>query len=282
MKKGELGVVEKGLNDLQTEADRSAQRCILSSLEKNFPNVAVIGEEGPMDSEPVSEDWIVSALNSDVLTHSCPEDLKAVKEEDVVVWVDPLDGTKEYTQGLLDHVTILIGIAVGGRAVGGVIHQPYFNYKNESDPAKMGRTMWGVIGLGAFGIQRILPPQGQCIVATTRSHSDKLINTAVDAVKPDSVLRVGGAGHKVLMLIEGQAHAYVFASKGCKKWDTCAPEALLQAVGGQLTDIHGNRIQYHKEVSHPNAGGVLATYDAAVHDTFCSLIPDEVKAKLPS
>lgn len=32
--------------------------------------------------------------------------------------------------GLLDHVTVLIGIASGGKPVGGVIHQPYYNYQN--------------------------------------------------------------------------------------------------------------------------------------------------------
>lgn len=26
----------------------------------------------------------------------CPSDLRAIKEEDVVVWVDPLDGTSEF------------------------------------------------------------------------------------------------------------------------------------------------------------------------------------------
>lgn len=31
--------------------------------------------------------------------------------------------------GFLDHVTILVGIAVQGKAVGGVIHQPYYNYQ---------------------------------------------------------------------------------------------------------------------------------------------------------
>jgi len=30
--------------------------------------------------------------------------------------------------------------------VGGVIHQPYYNYKNEG--AELGRTMWGLVGLG--------------------------------------------------------------------------------------------------------------------------------------
>lgn len=30
---------------MQTEADRAAQRCIIASLHKQFPKVAIIGEE---------------------------------------------------------------------------------------------------------------------------------------------------------------------------------------------------------------------------------------------
>jgi len=35
----------QGINDVQTEADRRVQHCILASLNKLFPNVAVIAEE---------------------------------------------------------------------------------------------------------------------------------------------------------------------------------------------------------------------------------------------
>ena len=35
--------------------------------------------------------------------------------------------------------------------------------------------------------------------------------------------------------MEGKAHAYVFATPGCKKWDTAAPEAIINAAGGHLT-----------------------------------------------
>lgn len=35
----------KGFNDLQTEADRSSQKCIVKSLMKQFPGISVIGEE---------------------------------------------------------------------------------------------------------------------------------------------------------------------------------------------------------------------------------------------
>lgn len=39
------------------------------------------------------------------------------------------------------------------------------------------------------------------IITTTRSHSNKLVNDAIQAVHPDEVLRVGGAGHKVGRLV---------------------------------------------------------------------------------
>jgi 3'(2'), 5'-bisphosphate nucleotidase len=48
---------------------------------------------------------------------------------------------------LLDHVTVLIGVAVKGEPVAGVIHQPYFNYKLGPE-AQLGRTIWGIVGLG--------------------------------------------------------------------------------------------------------------------------------------
>ena len=106
-------------------------------------------------------------------------------------------------------------------------------YENEKDFSKLGRTFYGVIGGGVIGIDKVPPPEGK-ICTTTRSHSNKLVNSALEAVKPTEVIKVGGSGHKVLLLIEGKAHAYVFPSPGCKKWDTCAPEAILHALGGKV------------------------------------------------
>lgn len=86
------------------------------------------------------------------------------------------------------------------------------------------------------------------------------------------------------MLLEGKAHAYVFASPGCKKWDTCAPEAVLHAAGGKLTDIHGNAILYHATVQRRNMGGVLATLSLTHHrdhQWYISRIPQSAKDSLP-
>ncbi|XP_059854188.1 3'(2'),5'-bisphosphate nucleotidase 1 isoform X2 [Delphinus delphis] len=141
--------------------------------------------------------------------------------------------------------------------------------------AVLGRTIWGVLGLGAFGFQLKEVPAGKHIITTTRSHNSQLVTDCVAAMNPDDVLRVGGAGNKIIQLIEGKASAYVFASPGCKKWDTCAPEVILHAVGGKLTDIHGNALQYNKEVKHMNSAGVLATLRN--YDYYASRVPESVK-----
>ncbi|XP_017484896.1 PREDICTED: 3'(2'),5'-bisphosphate nucleotidase 1-like [Rhagoletis zephyria] len=278
MQRGNLGIVEKeGKDDLQTEADRSAQQCIIASLSRKFPNVKVIGEEGDSNLD-VKDEWLISEENEEFLTHKCPEDLREVKEEDFVVWVDPLDGTSEYTQGLLDHVTVLIGVAIKDRAVGGVIYQPYYKQTNGS----LGRTIWGLKGLGTGGIEPKTAPKGQMIITTTRSHLTPLVQQALDALSPTEVIKVGGAGFKVLQLLEGKAHAYVFASPGCKRWDTCAPEAVLEAWGGTLTDLAGIHYSYAANVEFKNRMGVLATIPEISHSDIAGKVPKEVLEALRS
>jgi len=76
----------------------------------------------------------------------------------------------------------------------------------------------------------------------------------------------------VLLLIEGRAHAYIYTSSGCSKWDTCAPEAILHAVGGCLTDMHGNTYTYEATVNRVNTGGTLATALASEHQWYLDKI----------
>ncbi|XP_051511457.1 3'(2'),5'-bisphosphate nucleotidase 1-like isoform X2 [Myxocyprinus asiaticus] len=279
LQSGELGIVEKtGANDLQTLADRLVQKSICASLSRSFPKVTIIGEED-LPVEAVEENLIESGQNSVILQKSCPNQYASLKEEELVVWVDPLDGTKEYTEGLLDHVTVLIGIAYGGKAIAGVINQPFYNYQLGAG-ASLGRTLWGVLGLGAFGFQLQEVPDGKRIITTTRSHSNKLVTDTIQAMEPHDVIRVGGAGNKIIQLVEGKASAYVFASPGCKKWDTCAPEAILHAVGGKLTDMHGNAYRYNADVKHMNSAGVLATLRD--HQYYLSRVPQAVLEALSS
>lgn len=86
MEGGDLGTIEKGIDDPQTEADRKSQRVIIASLSKLFPRVKVVGEEGATDLN-VPDEWLIKDLDESFLLQQCPESLQNVKDEDIVVWV---------------------------------------------------------------------------------------------------------------------------------------------------------------------------------------------------
>lgn len=279
-KNGELGIVNKeGIKNYQTEADRAVERLIVSSIKAQYPNICVIGEE---DQECLSNcGEIVRDECEMVLSQPFPTDATEITEDDICIWVDPLDGTAEFVDGLLNHVTVLIGIAVNGKAKAGIIHQPFFGYETK-DPKEWGRTIWGYVGMGAFGpFEQKKLPSDKIIITTTRSHSTQTVTDCLAAMQPNEILRVGGAGNKVLRVIEGDAHCYLFPASGTKKWDTCAPEAVLTAMGGCLTDVHGNRLAYDPSVEQRNDRGVIATINPERHQWFLSKVPSTVKNQFP-
>jgi len=46
---------------------------------------------------------------------------------------------------------------------------------------------------------------------------------------------------------------------GTNKWDTCAAEAVIKSLGGDLTDIYGKRINYNRDEPTRNKNGLIAT-----------------------
>ncbi len=56
-----------------------------------------------------------------------------------IVWVDPLDGTKEFLKGNLSAVTVLIGLSLEGVPSIGVVHYPFNIGENDGK----GLTLFG-------------------------------------------------------------------------------------------------------------------------------------------
>lgn len=74
--------------------------------------------------------------------------------------------------------------------------------------------------------------------------------------------------------MERRVHAYVHASRGCSLWDTCAPEAILKADGGMLTDALGNKISYFATNETSVKKGVLASMED--HDWYAQRIREKI------
>ncbi len=78
------------------------------------------------------------------------------------------------------------------------------------------------------------------------------------------------------MVIEGNADIYIFPSKGTKKWDSCAGEGIIHAIGGRLTDVLGQPIVYDGKPNNiMNSRGLLVSMRS--HDDLVARIPQHVR-----
>lgn len=261
--------------DPQTLADVRAERFIVGVLSELFPEVVLVGEEGMKASSTIEEELQKeindacrelesSHMESIAQWEICIPKGVAFNLKDLTVFIDPLDGTKELLAGNRHAVTTLLGICVSGKPILGTIHQPLTEDR---------RTVWGGVGIsGVFSHQKnevmgqarpIAPPcqpSRKPIVVTTRSHGNERVKEAISKLGDVESLAVGGAGCKMLMLIDGEADAWVFPCNGTKRWDTCAGDALIQALGGFLFKADsGLPYEYSPKGNIHNCHGVIAS-----------------------
>lgn len=108
---------------------------IAHGLWRIFPQLNLISEED-VEKKNCPEDDEFFDLDPSVLSAVNIPDVN-VPIEDVTIWIDPLDATKEFTENLFHFVSVMICVAVKGVPEIGVIHFP-FNQK----------TYWGWKGEG--------------------------------------------------------------------------------------------------------------------------------------
>lgn len=72
----------------------------------------------------------------------------------------------------------------------------------------------------------------------------------------------GGAGNKMLMLLEGKGGAYI-QDRGVSRWDTCGAQAVLAAHGGHLGKLS----------SFISKSGAIESYTYLKSDTNLDFIP---------
>ncbi|HVY44340.1 MAG TPA: 3'(2'),5'-bisphosphate nucleotidase CysQ [Minicystis sp.] len=233
----------KGPNDPVTRADREANALICSELARAFPADAVVAEE----SAPTSQEEIARLV-------AAPR-----------VWfVDPLDGTREFTERI-GEFAVMIGLAVGGKATLGVVPLP-----------TTGELLVGRVGAGAFveaadgtrtplAVSKVGAP-AEATLMVSRSHRPPVVAPFTAALGITRLVPCGSVGVKVSRIANGSADLYVHGARGAKRWDTCAPEAILVAAGGRFTDLRGEPIDYARPTL-AQTGGILASnallFDAA-------------------
>lgn len=87
------GKTKEGANDSVTTADYNSHCAMLATLKRYFPSVVVMSEEHIDCIQSRNYDFDKSL--EDVNLENIPSEIISV--DDVVVWIDPLDATQEYT-----------------------------------------------------------------------------------------------------------------------------------------------------------------------------------------
>jgi 3'(2'), 5'-bisphosphate nucleotidase len=209
-------IARKADESVVTEADKAAETIILTGLRTALPGCTVVAEEetaSGISTAAARQFWLV----------------------------DPLDGTREFSSGG-DDFAVNIGLVRDGRPILGVVAVP-----------ATGEIFGGIVDIGAWHQAegrrqpisvRPCPPEGLTVVAS-RHHGDP---ARLEAFLGDcKVARVVnfGSSLKFCRIAEGQADLYPRFGR-TMEWDTCAPQAVLEAAGGAVETLDGQPLLYGK------------------------------------
>jgi len=142
------------------------------------------------------------------------------------VWIiDPLDGTREYSEGRSDWA-VHVALAINGVAYAGAVALPGLGVTLDSaNPPPL---------------QRANNPL-KMLVSRTRPAPEAV---AVATLLGAELLPMGSAGAKAMAVVRGEADIYLHTG-GQYEWDNCAPVAVAQAAGLYTARIDGSPMRYN-------------------------------------
>lgn len=225
----DFGIYEKGRKDWVTDADLACHHLIIEKLAKVFPEDSIISEE---DQDHIK------------------------KGEGTRTWfVDPLDGTRDFMDKN-GEFAIHVGLADHHQCVFGGVGVPAL------DKIYLGAPGHGTVCIGphqTMVLQSYEPAgDGELILLTSRFHADFDSEMLKKFVGLESICQHGSFGYKTVLVAERQGHFFLYRSAGTKEWDSCAPEAIIRGIGGHVTDMEGETLQYGKP-QFKNSRGVMVS-----------------------
>uniref|UniRef100_A0A182MC89 Putative inositol monophosphatase 3 n=1 Tax=Anopheles culicifacies TaxID=139723 RepID=A0A182MC89_9DIPT len=278
------GKTKEGANNPVTDADYRSNCVMKNGLLRIFPKLKVISEED--DRQEQCAEVQLFDLDPTVLPESVTVPDERVSIDDVDVWIDPLDATQEYTgrmfsiysvkpnlnretiitflERLHEYVTTMVCVAVKGVPTIGIIHNPFTM-----------KTTWAwrdrALSESLANLKHDADVKHPTIIVS-RSHAGAVKEQSKQIFGENAqVISAGGAGFKVLQVIQNNATAYLHTTH-IKKWDICAGDAILGAIGGRMSDLHNENIVYNRDTPSLNPNGLLAAALTATHEAYIKRI----------
>lgn len=187
---------------LKDAGDSAAHELLIRLLAKHRPGDAVLSEEGQDDRARLSAErvWII----------------------------DPLDGTREFSEPPRDDWAVHVALWERGSLVAGAVAQP-----------ACGQTFH-------TGDVPTVPARrpGPLRIAVSRSRPPTFVERLATDLEAQLV-PMGSAGVKMMSVVRDAADAYVHAG-GQYEWDSAAPVAVAAAAGLHTSRADGSPLRYNQ------------------------------------
>lgn len=203
---------DKSFDNPVTTADHEANQVIKDILFKDTITYGWLSEETVDSKERLKKDYI---------------------------WViDPIDGTKEFIEGV-PQFSISIALAYKGDPIIGVIYNPAT--KEMFSSCK---------DMGTFYNQEPV----KCLQSNTEltalvSRSEVKRGMWENYTKNFKKLKpVGSVAYKLGLVGAGKADIFI-TLRPKNEWDICAGHCIINESGGMLVDLYGKSIKYNQEIT---------------------------------
>jgi 3'(2'), 5'-bisphosphate nucleotidase len=206
-----LEVRAEGLTgrDLKDAGDRAAQDVLARLLAEHRPGDAVLSEEAVDDKARLSASrvWII----------------------------DPLDGTREFSEPPREDWAVHVALWQDGELTAGAVAQPALGttFHTGEPPVVPART------------------SARPRIAVSRTRPPAFVEALAEEIDAELV-PMGSAGVKVISVVRDLTDAYVHAG-GQYEWDNAAPVAVARAAGLFCSRVDGSQLRYNQDdVSLPD------------------------------
>jgi len=146
------------------------------------------------------------------------------------VWIiDPLDGTREFSEPPRDDWAVHVALWQDGDLVAGAVAQP-----------GLGTTF-------STGHPTVVPPRTseRPRIAVSRSRPPAFVAGLAQEINAELV-PMGSAGAKVISVVRDVTDVYVHAG-GQYEWDSAAPVAVARAAGLHTSRANGAELAYNQD-----------------------------------
>jgi len=196
-----IELAEASTAERKAAGDKRSHDYLMAALAKARPDDAVLSEEGADD----------------------PVRLRSER-----VWiVDPLDGTREFSELDRDDWAVHVALWQAGELIAGAVALP-----------AQGITL----STPTVAAPPAAPEAPRIVVSRTRPPAIALqVRDALNG----TLVEMGSAGAKVAAVVQGRADVYVHAG-GQYEWDSAAPVAVARAAGLHTSRIDGSPLLYNR------------------------------------